>query len=416
MQHFLLPSGKQLLYEQTNKFKGEYFAAHYQRPVKRENMTVSTLLSSILLRGSEKYPTQQLLSRRCEELYALSLNTASQRTGAVHSLSFEMSMLSNAYSIDGTDITAEAIALLGNITGKPLIKHGAFDAAYTEREKKNLHDALAAQINSKTYYARKRTLELMCENETAGILAQGYIDEIDAITPEKAADYLKDTLSSSELMITYIGACDADRLCEYIENSLPASKNSMQKTRPERREAKEFRNFSQQMDVSQTKVVIGFRSPRDLFDADYVKYALFNELFGGGVSSRLFMNVREKKGLCYYCNSRSYALDGITLVEAGVKKGDADVLTEAVFEQIRDLQSGNVSDAELDCAKRSLSHGYTSAGDSPSSLASWYFVRSAADRYDSPLDAVNSLKTVTKDDVAEMAHTLVPDCRFVLEG
>ncbi len=416
MQHILLPSGKHLLYEKTTEYKGEFLSAHYMTPALRENMTLSTLTTAILLRGSAKYKTQQLLSKRCEELYALSVNASSQRYGAVHSLSFAAGMLSNRYSIDGTDITAEAISLLGNIIHDPLITDGEFDRNYTEREKINMRDALASQINSKSTYARRRLIELMCKGETAGIFADGYIDEIKDITPRSAAEHLGKTLNNSELLITYVGSCQLDALCEHIEQNLFAHNITHAKIPPQEHTACEYRDFSEQMDVTQSKVVMGFRSPRTLFDADYIKYALFNELFGGGTASRLFLNVREKKSLCYYCGSRSYALDGITLVEAGVKHGDADILTDAVYEQLEDIKQGNISDDEFDCAKRSLTHGYMSVLDSPSSLSSWYSTRFTADRYDSPLDAARSLCNITKDDIAEMARTLTPDCRFVLEG
>ena len=416
MQHILLPSGKHLLYEKTNKYKGEFLTALYITPSKRENMTVSNLVSSVLLRGCSKYRTQQELSKRCEELYALSINSGSQRYGAMHAFSFALSMLSNRYSIDGTDITSEAIKLLNDIVHKPLISNGGFDARYTEREKINLRDALAAQINSKSAYARRRTVELMCDGETAGIFADGYIDDIKDITSHSAAEHLKRTLDSSELLVTYVGSCEPDALCDNIEHDLFASDIAYQKTAPQKHTAQKYRNLSEHMDVTQSKVVVGFRSPRNLFDADYIKFALFNELFGGGTASRLFLNVREKQSLCYYCNSRSYALDGITLVEAGVKKGDAEVLTDAVYKQLDDIKNGNISDSEFDCAKRSLTHGYMSVLDSPSSVSSWYTSRFMANRYDSPLDATHSLKNVTKDNIVEMARDLTPDCRFVLEG
>lgn len=416
MQHILLPSGKHLLYEKTNKYKGEFLSAHYMTPASRADMTPSALATALLLRGSAKYKTQQLLSKRCEELYALSVNSSSQRYGAMHTLSFATGMLSNRYSIDGTDITAETIRFLGGIIHDPFITDGGFDAGYTEREKINLRDALAAQVNSKSAYARRRTVELMCDGETAGIFADGYIDEIKDITPRSAAEHLKKTLNNSSLLITYVGSCEPDALCGHIEQYLFAADIAYPKTAPQKHTVQKYRDFSEHMDVTQSKVVVGFRSPRTLFDTDYIKYALFNELFGGGTASRLFLNVREKQSLCYYCGSRSYALDGITLVEAGVKQGDAEVLTTAVHEQLDDIKNGNVSDGEFDCAKRSLTHGYMSVLDSPSSVSSWYTSRFMADRYDSPLDAARSLDGITKGDIVEIARDLTPDCRFVLEG
>ena len=58
------------------------------------------------------------------------------------------------------------------------------------------------------------------------------------------------------------------------------------------------------MDITQAKLVIGLRSGMTHAEDDYFAFRVMTDIFGGGPYSRLFLNVREKMSLCYYCSAR----------------------------------------------------------------------------------------------------------------
>jgi predicted Zn-dependent peptidase len=90
-------------------------------------------------------------------------------------------------------------------------------------------------------------------------------------------------------------------------------------------------------------------------------------VFGGSPSSKLFMNVREKKSLCYYCQP---VVDGKRRYGHRERRRckEQDVAFEAIMEQLKDVQNGVISDEELSDAKKSLENAYREITDSPASV------------------------------------------------
>ncbi len=416
MQSFLLQSGATLLYEQTDRFKGESFGLQFTAPISKDIVTSSALMCEVLLRGSQSYPTQQLLSRRCDELYSLALSAGTRRYGRMHSVGFALSMLGNSYSIDGTDIAAQSIRLLSDIAQRPYLEGDCFKPEYVSLEKRNLRDTLRAQKNAKSSYALRRAMELMCDGSAYGVSHSGYEADIDSITDKQLILTHKESVLDTLPVVYYVGARSKDDVERYIGDSFNFGTKKQELLGYAPRQIKPYCEYSEQMDVAQTTVVLGFRLPKTLFDTDYVKIALFNEILGGSPTSKLFLNVREKQSLCYYCSSVVKALDGNLYIVSGVNPKNKDALTNAALEQINEIKKGNITDAEFDFAVSSLICGYTKTTDSSAMLAEWYLNRYYAGRNDSPLDAAKALKGVTKDDIIAIANGLIPECRYVLEG
>ena len=93
----------------------------------------------------------------------------------------------------------------------------------------------------------------------------------------------------------------------------------------------DVKRIDEDMPVNQGKLVIGMRSGVTLHDPDYPAMLMFNEIFGGGVTSKLFMNVREKMSLCYYCSSSYTSVTGCMMVDSGVEPGER-VVTAGVYQ------------------------------------------------------------------------------------
>ena len=73
-------------------------------------------------------------------------------------------------------------------------------------------------------------------------------------------------------------------------------------------------------------------------------------LYGGSVTSRLFLNVRERDHLCYYCSSSFQSFTGSMAVNSGVEHADAARAEKAILKELDDLRSGPITAEELeDC-------------------------------------------------------------------
>ena len=110
-------------------------------------------------------------------------------------------------------------------------------------------------------------------------------------------------------------------------------------------------DYREERDLEQLHLLLGFRGAAQM-DDDYFAAMLHSTILGGGMSSRLFQEVREKRGLVYSVNSHNtaYADAGLYGIYAGTGPDQAAELVPVVFDQLADL-AGNVGPEELARAK-----------------------------------------------------------------
>ncbi|HOJ47837.1 MAG TPA: insulinase family protein, partial [Bacillota bacterium] len=262
-----------------------------------------------------------------------------------------------------------------------------------------------------------RCHEVMCADEPFSVNVAGDIDIVEKITPEQLYAQYKTLLNTAAVEVLYVGSMEPSYIAELISKYLPfdARKPAPMET-VVRTTAGEVKYHIDKMQINQCKLSIGLRTGTTLKDKDYIKFALFNELFGGSPSSKLFMNVREKKSLCYYCQPIVEAVKGVMVIASGVDIKNKDTTFEAIMEQLKDIQNGNISDAELRDARKSLENFYREITDSPASICSWYLARIIAGRADSPEEAAKLVNAVTKQDIIDISKKLVLDTVYSLEA
>ena len=78
-------------------------------------------------------------------------------------------------------------------------------------------------------------------------------------------------------------------------------------------------------------------------DREYYAMSLFNEIFGGSSVAKLFMNVREKQSLCYYCASHITAASGCMMVDSGVEPANAQKAEGAILAELNTLLDGPIA-------------------------------------------------------------------------
>ncbi|MBY0408010.1 MAG: insulinase family protein [Rickettsiales bacterium] len=124
-------------------------------------------------------------------------------------------------------------------------------------------------------------------------------------------------------------------------------------------------------DLEQLHLIMGLPAPA-MHTGDYYTLQLFASILGGGMSSRLFQEVREKRGLAYsvYAMGSSYEDCGILTVHAAASPDKAKELSGVLAEQIA-LMGKNVTEAELVRAKNQQKAELLMAREGPHAVASW---------------------------------------------
>lgn len=119
-------------------------------------------------------------------------------------------------------------------------------------------------------------------------------------------------------------------------------------------------------DLEQAHVVLGFRAPGYRDDALYTAQ-VYATLLGGGMSSRLFQEVREQRGLCYsiFAQPAHYAETGMLTIYAGTGGEQCDELIQVTIDQMRSA-AAEAEDAEIARAKAQIKAGMLMGLESPS--------------------------------------------------
>ncbi|MDY0408210.1 M16 family metallopeptidase [Paracerasibacillus soli] len=112
-------------------------------------------------------------------------------------------------------------------------------------------------------------------------------------------------------------------------------------------EISEPKEIVEKQNVQQAKLHIGFRTNCTFKDKEYAAMQLFNGIFGGFPSSKLFLNVREKHSLAYYASSRLESHKGLLLVFSGIAPKDYEQARDVIFEQLEAMKNGEITEEEM---------------------------------------------------------------------
>jgi len=164
-------------------------------------------------------------------------------------------------------------------------------------------------------------------------------------------------------------------------------------------------NLRNKKALEQVQICIGVPSHPIAHQKRYASYVL-NTLLGGGMSSRLFQNIRERQGLAYaiYSDLNPYRDTGCMGVYAGTSRESATKVVESVIAEFRNLKSAPVPDEEVrrakDQLKGSLMLSLESSTARMSNLArqEMYF-----DRFYGLDELIERIEAVTAEDLKQTA-------------
>ena len=170
------------------------------------------------------------------------------------------------------------------------------------------------------------------------------------------------------------------------------------------------------MDVTQGKLVMGFRLGECMEEPDIPALHVFNSVYGSGATSKLFMNVREKLSLCYYASSILYLHKGIMLVASGIEFDKLDAARDEIFAQLESIRNGEISDGELIAAKKGVASDLRATMDSQGELEGFWLSQSLDGLDYGPMELAELIEDVTKEDVTAIAGSIECDLIYFLKG
>ncbi len=170
------------------------------------------------------------------------------------------------------------------------------------------------------------------------------------------------------------------------------------------------------MELSQSKLVMGFRTQISAGDEEAVAERLMCAVLGGTASSKLFNNVREKQSLCYYCSSAYDSIKGIMYINSGVEGENLEKAEKAILKEIDDMKNGEITDFEIEATKLAVVNSFKSSSDSVSGIENWYTGRIFNGDLETVEEVSAEVNAVTKEQIVNAANKLLLDTVYVLKN
>ncbi len=412
----LLP-GVTLRCFQDTRFKQEGLSLLFVRPMCREEAALNALLPAVLLRGCQSAPDLRAITQRLDDLYGASLGSQLRRVGDYQTTGLSCSFMREAYALEGDAVFAPMMAFLEELMFSPLLENGVFPQSFVESEKRNLLAAIAAQRNDKRAYANAQMLKRMCKGDSLSISRLGEKEDVEAITPESLYAHYQKILRESPVNLFYVGASDPEKIADLLRPMFEKLQRSVTPL-PDQTAFCDCGGCdeTEEMDVSQGKLCMGFVSPYTLRDKEFVVTQIFNTVFGGGMISKLFMKIREEQSLCYDISSTYHGSKGIVTVSAGIDNAMDGPVRQEVLRQLTACQEGNITPEELEAAKQALLTQLKSTHDSPGAIEGYYATAGLSGLPLTPQDYIDAVEKATVQDVTNAAKSLKLHTVYFLRG
>ena len=412
----ILP-GVYLTAVQSDKFKTGCFSLNLLRPMKKEEAAANALIPSVLLRGSETCPDIASISAKLDELYGASVGTLVRKKGEVQLVGFYCDYVQDEYVDE--PVFAPVMAFLAELLLHPRLENGAFPEAVVDSEKLNLENAMLSRINDKRTYAASQLIRTMCAGQPYGIPRIGEPEDLKNITAKSLYAHYRDLLATSRVELFYMGSLSPAAVTKVLQAALaelPRAEVFIPVGTTPAPQARPVQEKTERLDVTQGKLSLGFFTDITAKDPRYPALVLAATVFGGGATSKLFTNVREKMSLCYYASASFEKFKGVLSVSSGVEFSKLETAKTEILRQLEACKAGDITDDELESARGYLVSDLKIAMDSPGRLDDYYMGQILLEQDGTMEDLASAIARVTKQEAADAIQALRLDTIYALEG
>lgn len=417
IQVFTLSPGVTLRCHTDRRFRQGCLSFQLVRPMDGKEAAMNALLPAVLLRGSARYPDLRHITLRLDDLYGASVGTMVRRVGDYQTTGLYCGFMEDRFALEGDRILLPMLDFLRELLLNPALEGNAFRREYVRSEKKNLISAIESERNDKRVYAGSRLLKNMCKADSFGIPRLGETEWTAKITPSALYRHYRRILRESRTELFYVGSADPEGIARALQTRL-AEIDRCYVNLPAQTPFHDAGGSSEteEMETSQSQLCLGFTTPITNQSPQFAAMQVFNTLFGAGMTSKLFLNVREKLSLCYSIGSGYYGAKGILTVSAGIDAAQEERTRTEILRQLQACQAGDITPEELTAAREAVLASLRTVHDSPGAIEGYYATAALSGAERTPEVYRAQVEAVTAEDVIAAAATVKPHSDFFLKG
>lgn len=352
----------------SNKFKSNSISLNIPIDID-EKITDLNLVSEMIKIGSKKYDSLKKLYSKLQEMYGTHFNCYVNKCGEVAVFTIYIEVLKDEYIDQNTSLWDEIINFLHEIFYNVLEEKGCFKEEFLKIEKENLRTNILSLVDSKNYYAYVKCEQISTKNEPYANYIYGNVDRLEKINGKNLYEFYLN-LRELPYYFVIIGNFDEDRIKNMLYDKFGKNLEKKFNTNNNKFLKTDFSESYERFDITQTKLVINFKTPITIFNGDYYAFFVFNKILGSGYS-KLYREVRQKRSLVYYINSYYEKFKGMLSIECGINDKNFDVTKEIILSEIQNISNGEISESEIENAKRSIRRLLMSVQDKVLSMHSF---------------------------------------------
>jgi len=370
--------------------------SRYEKP---EEAGISHLLEHLVFKGTEKRPTAQEISELIDGVGGV-MNAGTDRELTVY------------YAKVARPHFDRAADVLTDMLRRPLIA-----AEELEKERKVVIEELASTTDSPAQLVDVLLDATMWPDQPLGRDVAGSEASVSALTRESTLDYLRRQYVPNNIVVAVAGAIEHDEVVQFMDGALgdwhrgvPSSWFPAVNGQDAARCAVMYKKTEQ----AHIEIAVHALSNQD---PDRFPLDLISVILGEGMSSRLFMELREKRALCYDVHSyASHYLDtGSFAVYAGVDPKKTVEATQALVEELAKMRADGISDEELHKAKELSKGRLLLRMEDTRAVSGWMGGQEMLNgTIRTPDEVVELIEAVTGDDVKRVARKLLDETQMTM--
>lgn len=387
------------------KFKSDQMTAVLIAPLERTKATVRALVPFLLRKGCGAYPDFTALNAKLASMYGAILDADVTKYADLQMIHLSVQTADDRYSIAGEALCRESAELLCSVLTDPVLdKYGRFPEDDFRVERTYLIDTIESELNEKRAYAIGKCTEILFRDEPFGVKRYGYKEDAEKLTAEEATAAWRELLKKARIEILFTGPGDpetAQRVFAERLGRLARDRFDGEPARP--LPYSEYTELDEKMDVVQGKLVMAYRIGAPTEETEQAAARMMTALYGGTPFSKLFMNVREKMSLCYYCAARYDRPTGVLFVDSGVESANMRKAEKEIGNQLRAVAEGGFTEEERGNTLLLAVNSLKSVEDSLDGAEGWYLTRILEGDLRTPAEDAETIGKVTAAEIAEMA-------------
>ena len=249
-----------------------------------------------------------------------------------------------------------------------ILKNSIFDKKEIEVERNVILQEIGQSLDTPDDIIFDWLQETAYPDQPMGRTILGPAEKVRKFDRRDLSDFVSENYSPDRLILAAAGGVKHEEIVSLAKEQFGSLKSSKIKysTNPINFEGGEFRR---EKELEQAHMALAFDGPSYVDDEIYAAQ-IYSVALGGGMSSRLFQEIREKRGLCYsiFAQSVAYRDGGSTLIYAGTSEERLKELSELTFDELK-RAADNFSQSELDRARAQMKAGLLMGLESASSRA-----------------------------------------------